>query len=155
MAVPPRDHHKENVSVYSCFVDYLKAFDFVWHERLFYKLVSWSIACSLACVDLLQVDLLASGASLQFRRRSRRPRATKSQEVLRHMKSDEGLFWKSIACVESVSVWFRSKERPRIGLLGFGCARNETRAKKWAFFSRGLWLSLVGTRCKHHIVVPR
>ena len=35
-----------------------------------------------------------------------------------------------IACVASVSVWFRSKERPRSGILGFGHARNETRAKK-------------------------
>ena len=34
-----------------------------------------------------------------------------------------------IACVASVSVWFRSKEKPRDGILGFGGARNETRAK--------------------------
>ena len=35
-----------------------------------------------------------------------------------------------VACVASVSVWFRSKERPRNGILGFGRAgaRNETRA---------------------------
>ena len=33
-----------------------------------------------------------------------------------------------LACVASVSVWFRSKERPRNGILGFGRARNETRA---------------------------
>ena len=39
-------------------------------------------------------------------------------------------FSKSIACVASVSVWFRSKERPRNGILGFGRAINETRAKK-------------------------
>ena len=36
-----------------------------------------------------------------------------------------------LACVASVSVWVRSKERPRNGILGFGRARNETRAKKW------------------------
>ena len=36
-----------------------------------------------------------------------------------------------IACVASVSVWFRSKERPRKGIPGFVRARNETRAKKW------------------------
>ena len=36
-----------------------------------------------------------------------------------------------LACVASVSVWFRTKERPRNGILGFGRARNETRAKKW------------------------
>ena len=36
----------------------------------------------------------------------------------------------SLACVASVSVWFRSKERPRNRILGFGRARNETRAKK-------------------------
>ena len=35
-----------------------------------------------------------------------------------------------VACVASVSVWFRSKERPRNGILGFGRARNETRAKQ-------------------------
>ena len=36
-----------------------------------------------------------------------------------------------VACVASVSVRFRSKERRRNGILGFGRARNETRAKKW------------------------
>ena len=35
-----------------------------------------------------------------------------------------------VACVASVSVWFRSKERPRNGILGFDRARNETRAKR-------------------------
>ena len=46
-------------------------------------------------VDLLRVDLLASGATL-FWPRSGRPRATKSRAVApRHMKSDEGSFWKS------------------------------------------------------------
>ena len=49
-------------------------------------------------------------------------------------------FQSELACVASVSVWFRSKERPRNGILGFGRARNETRAKK-CHFSRGLWLS--------------
>ena len=51
------------------------------------------VGCHLAghCLDLLQVDLLASEASL-FWSRSARPRATKSREVPRHMKSDEGLF---------------------------------------------------------------
>ena len=37
------------------------------------------------------------------------------------------------ACVASVSIWFRSKERPRNGILGFGRARNETRAKPRSF----------------------
>ena len=32
-----------------------------------------------------------------------------------------------LACVASVSVWFRSKGRPRNGILGFGRARSETR----------------------------
>ena len=36
---------------------------------------------------------------------------------------------KLVACVASVSVLFQSKERPRIRILGFGRARNETRAK--------------------------
>ena len=34
-----------------------------------------------------------------------------------------------VACVASVSVWFRSKERLRNGIFGFGRTRNETRAK--------------------------
>ena len=34
-----------------------------------------------------------------------------------------------LACVASVSVLFRSKERPRNEILGFGRARNETRGK--------------------------
>ena len=38
--------------------------------------------------------------------------------------------WILIACVASVSVWFRSKERPRSGIFGFGRERNEIRAKK-------------------------
>ena len=33
------------------------------------------------------------------------------------------------ACVASVSVWFRSKERPKNGIFCFGRARNGTRAK--------------------------
>ena len=40
-----------------------------------------------------------------------------------------------IACVASVSVWFRSEKRPRNDarnkILGFGRARKETSAKKW------------------------
>ena len=35
-----------------------------------------------------------------------------------------------LACVASVSVRFRSKERLRNGILSFDRARNETRAKK-------------------------
>ena len=37
----------------------------------------------------------------------------------------------SLACIASVSVWFRSKEIPRKRTFGFDRARNETRAKKW------------------------
>ena len=36
-----------------------------------------------------------------------------------------------LTCVASVSVWFRSKERPRNGAFDFGRARNGTRAKLW------------------------
>ena len=43
-----------------------------------------------------------------------------------HDKSE--LINMTIACVASVSAWFRGKERPRNGILGFGRARNETRA---------------------------
>ena len=42
-----------------------------------------------------------------------------------------------LACIASVSVWFRSKERPRNGILDFGRARNETRAKKMKVGGRG------------------
>ena len=45
-----------------------------------------------------------------------------------------------VACVASVSIWFRSKERPRNGILGFGRVRNETRAKLAPFFARSLTL---------------
>ena len=34
-----------------------------------------------------------------------------------------------LACVASVSVWFRSKKRPWKGIFGFDRARNETRRK--------------------------
>ena len=44
-----------------------------------------------------------------------------------------------VACIASVSVWFRSKERPRNGILGFGRARNETRATP-LFYLRHLTL---------------
>ena len=43
----------------------------------------------------------------------------------------------NVACVASVSVWFRSKERPGNGILGFGRARNETTLP---FFARSLTL---------------
>ena len=46
------------------------------------------------------------------------------------------------ACAASVSVWFRSKERPRNGIVGFGRARNGTRAALLLapFFARSLTL---------------
>ena len=47
--------------------------------------------------------------------------------MVRYKKANKNIF---VACVANVSVWFRSKERPRNGILGFGRARNETRAKK-------------------------
>ena len=39
-----------------------------------------------------------------------------------------------LACVASVSVWFRSKEIPRKGTFGMDRARNETRATFLAVF---------------------
>ena len=45
--------------------------------------------------------------------------------------------WTLIACVASVPFWFRSKERPRDGIFGFGRERNEIRAKKWKRAGRG------------------
>ena len=43
------------------------------------------------------------------------------------------IIWETpvLACKASVSVWFRSKERPRNGILGFCRARNETSTNKW------------------------
>ena len=44
-----------------------------------------------------------------------------------------------LACVASVSVLFRSKERPRNEILSFGRASNEARGKKLApYFARPL-----------------
>ena len=40
----------------------------------------------------------------------------------------------NLACIASVSVWLRSRERPRNGIFGFGYARNETRAIFFAVF---------------------
>ena len=37
---------------------------------------------------------------------------------------------KRLACVASIFVWFRSKERPRKGIFGFSRTRNGTRAKE-------------------------
>ena len=48
-----------------------------------------------------------------------------------------------LACVASVSVWFRSKEIPRKGTFGIDRARNETRAKKW---KRATFLAVFGSR---------
>ena len=46
---------------------------------------------------------------------------------------------KYLACVASVSVWFRSKERPRNGILGFGRAR--TALLLAPFFARSFFAS--------------
>ena len=50
-----------------------------------------------------------------------------------------------LACVASVSVWFRVKEIPRKGTLGFDRARNETRTKKW---KRGEGEGKEGNACR-------
>ena len=66
---------------------------FLQTESLFTGNVWWALLPGR--VDLPQVDLLASGASL-FWPQSGRPLAMKSREVVPcHMKSGEGLFWKS------------------------------------------------------------
>ena len=36
-----------------------------------------------------------------------------------------------VACVASVSVWFRSKERPRKGTFGFACYAGYDRLMLW------------------------
>ena len=35
--------HKHNSKIYACFVDFRKAFDSVWHEGLFHRLLSYGI----------------------------------------------------------------------------------------------------------------
>ena len=50
-----------------------------------------------------------------------------------------------LACVASVSVWFRSKEIPRKGTFGFDRARNERRVKKW---KRGEGKGKEGNACR-------
>ena len=62
------------------------------------------------------------------------------------VKSGKLIIQSPVACVASDSVWFRSKERPRNGIFGFGRARKEARAKKLPalllapFFARSLTL---------------
>ena len=64
-----------------------------------------------------------------------------------------------VACVASVPVWFRSKERPRNGILGFDRARNETKAKIWRSLTpvpRFLLLNrteTLATQAKIHVMV--
>ena len=74
---------------------------------------------------------------------------------------EKGTF-KVLACVASVSVLFRRKERPRNGILGFGRARNETRAKKWKrgegegpFFVRSLTLETARKRLQRRLLRSR
>ena len=50
-----------------------------------------------------------------------------------------GVYVVAVACVASVSVLFRSKERARKEILGFGRARNETRGKKWMKLTRAIF----------------
>ena len=39
--------HHHNQKVYACFVDFKKAFDSVWHEGLFYRILSYGIGGNL------------------------------------------------------------------------------------------------------------
>ena len=54
-----------------------------------------------------------------------------------------------LACIASVSVLFRSKERPRNEILGFGRARNET-----SHFSRGLYCAVFDSRNSTETLLP-
>ena len=70
--------------------------------------------------------------------------------------------FKVLACVASVSVLSRSKERPRNGILGFSRARNETRAKKWkrgmgvgTFFARSLTFETARKRLLRRLLRSR
>ena len=47
----------------------------------------------------------------------------------------------TLACVASVSILFRSKERPRNGILGFLAARDMTSPLTRAIFARSLTLA--------------
>ena len=73
--------------------------------------------------DLLQVDrtsFLASRAS--FLGREAAKRATKSREVPRHIKSDEGLFWKSVDDQfpdKRTKTWYNIREKLRISKFFF------------------------------------
>ena len=54
-----------------------------------------------------------------------------------------------LACIASVSVLFRSKERKRNEILGFGRARNET-----SHFSRGLYCTVFDSRNSTETLLP-
>ena len=69
------------------------------------------------------IRLLRVVSSSQQRPNQPRPQGLLAFQYGGGRREDPG-----IARVASVSVWFRSKERPRNGILGFGRARNETRA---------------------------
>ena len=63
-----------------------------------------------------------------------------------------------LGCVASVSLWFRSKERPRNRpgnrIFGFGRARNGTRAKKFPIPSTPPALSLAPFLTRSLTLVP-
>ena len=52
----------------------------------------------------------------------------------------------NLACVASVSVWLRSKVRPRNRIFGFGYMRNETRAIFCAVFDSFLCTEMLATQ---------
>jgi len=108
-----------------------------WFIILSVSVISWMTS---AVVDLLQVDLvLASGASLVWPRIGR-PRAKKSREVC-HMKSDEGLFWKSSAVVSSLGIIAVNIGTALVGIFCAFVDVYKTEYNKFTFFSIPLWIA--------------
>ena len=84
-----------------------------WKQQHIFLLFVWS------CPETLDLKDLS-----QYGGRSKQCRCLQSSDPT----------WNSnflLACVASISVWFRSKTRPRNRIFCFGPMRIETRAKKW------------------------
>ena len=62
-------------------------------------------------------------------RASKSVKSPTNQRLLKNFPMRQ-IVYSNVACIASVSVWFRSKEIPRKGIFGFDRARNQTRAKK-------------------------
>ena len=86
------------------------------------------VVCLLCCERHPKHKERSLATCLHPLERWKSARSTKQNKNLNKKVYSCGIL---VACVASVSVLFRRKERPRNEILGFGRARNETRAKKW------------------------